>query len=181
APAVPPPVSALPPGPVRIEAECAARALSPLPETARRLREALLGAAERGLGLDAAGADVRIVALLEGEPAPPPEGTEAGQPSETPQPEPRRERGSEGYAPVAAAVLAVPGVTRFAPMLGGLARAVRVQGVERVHVEVQLAVATSHRAVEVARAVRAAVAAAMAADTPEPVTVAVVVTAVETP
>ncbi|MBI0301136.1 nucleopolyhedrovirus P10 family protein, partial [Streptomyces sp. PRKS01-29] len=50
-PAVPPPPSALPPGPLRIAAECAATLDAPLPATADRLREVLLDAATDRLGL----------------------------------------------------------------------------------------------------------------------------------
>ncbi|MBP8539984.1 hypothetical protein GWI24_44490, partial [Streptomyces sp. MK37H] len=69
------------------------------------------------------------------------------------------------------------GVTRLAPVLGS-PRAVRIEG---AHIRIELAVAADHRAVDVARAVRTAV--AQTAPTPapgdQPPTVAVLVTAVE--
>ncbi|ARX82567.1 hypothetical protein SMD44_01980 [Streptomyces alboflavus] len=89
------------------------------------------------------------------------------------------EPGDEGR--VARAALAVPGVTRMAGVLGGLARAVHIeeQGatltLPRRHVRVDLAVDARHRTLDVARAVRAAVAASL----PDRPSVAVLVTAVD--
>ncbi|MGP3921867.1 nucleopolyhedrovirus P10 family protein [Streptomyces sp. 8N616] len=181
-PAVPRPASALPPGPLRIDADFAAWTRLPLPESAERLRETLLGAAEHSLGLETTAVDLRVTDLLEVSHAA--EGMR--EPEAAGEAEADRSRGAEPgpYGHVADAVTAVPGVTRLAPVLGRPARPVRIQdedAPERRHVEVQLAVAASHRALEVARAVRAAVTAAAAADTAAPVTVAVVVTAVEQP
>ncbi|MFD9883550.1 hypothetical protein ACFWZT_19070 [Streptomyces alboflavus] len=87
--------------------------------------------------------------------------------------------GDEGR--VARAVLAVPGVTRMAGVLGGPARAVHIeeQGatltLPRRHVRVDLAADARHRTLDVARAVRAAVAASL----PDRPSVAVLVTAVD--
>ncbi|MGA5710146.1 hypothetical protein ACPCK8_27410 [Streptomyces cellulosae] len=67
-PAVPPPPSALPPGPLRLTAEFAATAVWPLPETASRLRTALAVAATERLGLDVAEVDLRVTELLDEEP-----------------------------------------------------------------------------------------------------------------
>lgn len=67
-PAVPPPPSALPPGPLRLTAEFAATAAWPLPETASRLRTALAVAATERLGLDVAEVDLRVTKLLDEEP-----------------------------------------------------------------------------------------------------------------
>ncbi|MGW3683597.1 hypothetical protein [Streptomyces prasinus] len=82
---------------------------------------------------------------------------------------------------VAAAALAVPGVSRLAGALGRpvhLASSPRVPGGAALagrHVRVDLAVGVDHRALDVARSVRAAVSAAL----PDRPTVAVLVTAVD--
>lgn len=87
--------------------------------------------------------------------------------------------GDEGR--VARAVLAVPGVTRMAGVLGGPARAVHIEELgatltlPRRHVRVDLAADARHRTLDVARAVRAAVAASL----PDRPSVAVLVTAVD--
>ncbi|MFG3305929.1 hypothetical protein [Streptomyces wuyuanensis] len=83
-PAVPPPPAALPPGPLRIEAEFASATAAPLPELAERLRTALLTAAGEHLGLPVTVVDLRVTALLD---APP-------EPAAAPAPVPAR--GSEG-------------------------------------------------------------------------------------
>ncbi|QLH20961.1 hypothetical protein [Streptomyces sp. Rer75] len=158
-PAVPAPPSALPPGPLRVEAECAATVDRPLPETADRLRGALLGAAAERLGLAVGAVDLRVTDVLEEVPGRPP--------AEEP---PRRANEPDDGSAVAAAVTAVPGVARLAPVLSH--QAVRIEG---PHVRVELAVAPGHRALDVARAVRGAV----AATAPPPATVAVLVTAVD--
>ncbi|MEU6081766.1 hypothetical protein [Streptomyces sp. NPDC047108] len=212
-PEVPPPASALPPGPLRVEAEFAAWTRQSLPATAERLRELLLAAAEHDLGLEVKAVDLRVTDLLDGEPGPgePPdpdsrgrderEGIEHGRDAHlggrdgdttapagrsTPDDEGSQRGGAEPgtVRHVTDAVLAVPGVTRLAPALGGLARAVRFHDEDepqRRHVEVQLATALGHRALDVTRSVRSAVTAAAAADTAALVSVAVVVTAVEQP
>ncbi|WP_063731914.1 hypothetical protein [Streptomyces sp. RTd22] len=158
-PAVPAPPSALPPGPLRVEAEFAATVDRPLPETADRLRAALLGAAAERLGLAVGAVDLRVTDVLEEIP---------GRPAAE-EPDRRAEEPDDGSA-VAAAVTAVPGVARLAPALSH--RAVRIEG---PHIRVELAVAAGHRALDVARAVRGAV----AATAPPPATVAVLVTAVD--
>ncbi|MVO86832.1 hypothetical protein GPA10_19230 [Streptomyces sp. p1417] len=79
------------------------------------------------------------------------------------------------------ACLAVPGVVRMAGTLGGLGRAVLVteqpapHALPRRHVRVELAADAAHRALDVARAVRTAVAGAF----PDHPTVAVLITSVE--
>lgn len=158
-PVVPAPPSALPPGPLRVEAEFAATADRPLPAAADRLRGALLGAAADRLGLAVGAVDLRVTDVLDEAPErePPP----AGQ---------GRAREPDDGSAVAAAVTAVPGVARLAPVLGD--RAVRIDG---PHLRVELAVAPRHRALDVARAVRGAV----EATAPRPATVAVLVTAVD--
>nr|WP_202543080.1 nucleopolyhedrovirus P10 family protein [Streptomyces sp. SID8382] len=178
-PAVPPPPSALPPGPLRIAAECGATLAEPLPVTAGRLRNVLLDAAADRLGLLVEAVDIRVTEVLEELPAlrhhqPPP------PPRPRPQPPPPA-AGSPDPDSAAAAVgrtiASVPGVARLAPVLGS-PRAVRIEG---AHIRVELAVAAGHRAVDVARAVRTAVARSAPVPAPgaQPPTVAVLVTAVE--
>ncbi|WP_431045071.1 nucleopolyhedrovirus P10 family protein [Streptomyces sp. P1-3] len=102
----------------------------------------------------------------------------------------RTDDGSEGpdlppgAVAAAAAASAVPGVAALTSVLGGSRHPVRIE--DRVtpdgapagrHVQVQVAVAPGHRALDVARAVRAAVARTVSA----PVTVAVLVTDVRLP
>ncbi|WP_419993852.1 hypothetical protein [Streptomyces boninensis] len=75
-PAVRPPASALPPGPLRVTAECAV-ALSQdrsLRDAAGALREALFEAADLAVGLEVSEVDVRVSDLLETPaPTPPPD------------------------------------------------------------------------------------------------------------
>ncbi|ARF54716.1 hypothetical protein [Streptomyces gilvosporeus] len=172
APAVPPPPSALPPGPLRVTADFAAPVGPPLPDLADALRAALLAASDRLLGLVVGPVDLRVTELLTagGPPAaapsaPPP------PPEDDAAPDGRTGATEEGPSGLAAAVRAVPGVARLAPALGGRSRPVRLTG---GHVLVQLATAPGHHALDVARAVRAAAAGAPHA----PETVAVLVTAV---
>ncbi|MDP9610877.1 nucleopolyhedrovirus P10 family protein [Streptomyces demainii] len=169
-PAVPPPPSALPPGPLRIAAECGATPAEPFPATADRLREVLLGAAADRLGLLVEAVDVRVTEVLEApaeppRPAPPHHGPQPPpappqpQPQPSPPTSPRPPRSAaEGHDPAttaaASAAVSVPGVARLAPVLGS-PRAVRIEG---AHIRIELAVAAHHRALDVARAVRTAVA-----------------------
>ncbi|MBA6435647.1 nucleopolyhedrovirus P10 family protein [Streptomyces sp. GMR22] len=167
-PAVPPPPSALPPGPLRIAAECGATLEEPLPVTADRLRDVLLDAATDRLGLLVEAVDIRVTEVLDELPEPPrPHPIESPAP-ETVAPDP-------ATAAVARAATSVPGVARLAPVLGS-PRAVRMEG---AHIRIELAVAADHRAVDVARAVRTAVAEAAPAPGDQPPSVAVLVTAVE--
>ncbi|MGN9762681.1 nucleopolyhedrovirus P10 family protein [Streptomyces sp. SD31] len=170
--AVPPPPSALPPGPLRVTADFAATAAEALPTTADRLRGLLATAATEGLGLTVTEVDLRVTALLD----------EDAEPAPVRQPEPTRaaEPGSPDEERVAAAALAVPGVTELTGALGGLGRAVHIEerqdeaALPRRHVRVEIAVSADRRSVEVAREVREWVGEALA-DRP---TVAVLVTAV---
>ncbi|MFF5185449.1 hypothetical protein ACFY30_16965 [Streptomyces sp. NPDC000345] len=185
-PAVRPPASALPPGPLRIDAAFTASFGQPLPETALEVRHALLDAAE-GLGLTAVAADLRVTDLHQG-----PETGGASRsaarglrPTADAEAEAARSsppatgtgspQGLAGeLAPVAAGV---PGVARLTAVLGS--RPVKVEDHDDPpgrHIEVQLAVAPGHRPLDVARAVRAAVAAAATAGAPGPVTAAVLIT-----
>ncbi|KUJ68885.1 hypothetical protein ACZ90_15970 [Streptomyces albus subsp. albus] len=168
--AVPPPVSALPPGPLRIGADCVALVGRPLPEAAGRLRAALSRCAEELLGLWVAAIDLRITDLVEElVPAPHDEADDSPREPEIPP----------ALAAVAAAAGAVPGVAGLAAALGGSAQPVRYEdrtdaagGPAGRHVELQLAVAADHRVLDVSRDVRTAVARTVGA----PVTVAVLVT-----
>ncbi|MEW1754490.1 hypothetical protein ACIQU1_34970 [Streptomyces angustmyceticus] len=172
-PAVPAPPSALPPGPLRIEADFAAVAGRPLPAVADQVRTALLEASVRELGLVVGVVDLQVSALLaEDEASPPPPAARPEEPAAAPAEDARSGATQEGPAGITAVARGVPGVARLAPVLGGLSRPVRrTDG----HVLIQLATAPGHRALDVSCAVRRAVAAAPAA----PSTVAVLVTAVE--
>ncbi|MEY9990330.1 hypothetical protein ABIE67_002362 [Streptomyces sp. V4I8] len=172
--AVPPPPSALPPGPLRVTADFAATAAEALPTTADRLRALLATAATEQLGLTVTEVDLRVAALLD----------EDAEPAAVRQPEPEPARAAEPTSPdeerVAAAALTVRGVTRLTGALGGLGRAVHIEerqdeaALPRRHVRVEIAVRADRRAVEVAREVRECVGEGLA-DRP---TVAVLVTAV---
>ncbi|MEU2249737.1 hypothetical protein [Streptomyces sp. NPDC019224] len=135
---VPPPASALPPGPLRIEATMSATADRPLPAAAEALRAALLSAAARRLGLVVTEVDLQVTGLLDGSP---------GQVE--PEPAEVRPVSAENAAGRAAA-----GVTGVAALTGVLGPAVRT-GAD--HVQVELATESGHRALDVARAVREAV------------------------
>ncbi|MFD5819305.1 nucleopolyhedrovirus P10 family protein [Streptomyces sp. NPDC127038] len=181
APAVPPPPSALPPGPLRVTAEFGASAdptapgAEPLPAVAARLRLTVVSAATRLLGLDVGEVDLRVTDLLEEVGAEAPAAQPAGDAKAAPVPRDPEE------ARIASAVLAVPGVTRLTDSLG---RPVHVESappatepaLPRRHVRVELEVSGDERAVDVARAVRTAVT-ETAQDTPS---VAVLVTSVTT-
>ncbi|MFD8739198.1 nucleopolyhedrovirus P10 family protein [Streptomyces sp. NPDC059618] len=181
APVVPPPPSALPPGPLRVTAEFGASAdptapgAEPLPAVAARLRLTVVSAATRLLGLDVGEVDLRVTDLLEEAGAEAPAAPPAGGAKAAPVPRDPEE------ARIASAVLAVPGVTRLTDSLG---RPVHVEStppatepaLPRRHVRVELEVSGDERAVDVARAVRTAVT-ETAQDTPS---VAVLVTSVTT-
>ncbi|MFD4632972.1 nucleopolyhedrovirus P10 family protein [Streptomyces sp. NPDC058284] len=181
-PAVPPPPSALPPGPLRITADFAAVTGEPLPAAADRLRAALTTAAHR-VGLRADAVDLEVTALLD-------EGADAGvRPQGDPAPaghsgDEEGDGGESGGEPrdgdaarVEQAVLSVPGV---AGLTGVLGRAVHIEerpeaaALPRRHARVELATDGGHRALDVALAVRAAVGAAL----PDHPSVAVLVTEV---
>ncbi|WP_406389190.1 hypothetical protein [Streptomyces sp. NBC_00887] len=138
-PVVPPPPSALPPGPLRIEAGFSTTAQRPLHVTADALRSALLVAASVRLGLDVTEVDLRVTGLLDEEP----------EPAAVPQAEVRRAE-PDGVAGTAAA--GVPGVVSLTRVLGSAVHT------GAGHVRVELATAGDHRALDVAQAVREAVA-----------------------
>ncbi|WP_370418656.1 hypothetical protein AB8O64_08825 [Streptomyces sp. QH1-20] len=184
--AVPAPPSALPAGPLRLTADFAATVDEPLPAVAGRLRAALWSAGAETLGLDLDAVDLRATALLDG-----PEAVGSAEAVTAPErpadAESGRQSGAESGAEdegfAARVVRAVPGVARLAPVLGGPAHAVRIR--DRTdeepgrHTQVQIAVTEGRRALDVTAAVREAVAVATADGAPGPVTVAVVVTAVD--
>ncbi|MGC0381812.1 nucleopolyhedrovirus P10 family protein [Streptomyces sp. SAI-129] len=189
--AVPPPPGALPPGALRVTAGFAAvvgpaAAAEPLPVTAARLRAVLADAAQGRLGLAAADVDLRVTGLDDVDAA---TGTAPGRgPGAGPEPGPagtpdvggREDGGAVGGDEdrVAGVVRAVPGVVRLTGVLGRPVHVTRPPAREgalpRRHVRVELAVHADHRAVEVARRVRAVVSEAL----PDRPSVAVVVTAV---
>jgi hypothetical protein len=177
-PAVPPPPSALPPGPLRINADFTATLATgePLPALASRLRAALAEAATERLGLTVTEVDLRVTGLLE-------EGDETDvrpderQQTKEPEPEPTLE---DDESRVAAAALTVPGVARLTGTLAGLGRAVHIEEhsgeatLPRRHVRVELEVHADRRALEVAREVREAASDAL----PDHPSVAVLITGI---
>ncbi|MEU7642711.1 hypothetical protein AB0C11_43130 [Streptomyces sp. NPDC039016] len=200
-PSVPAPWTALPPGPLRIEADFSAPARQPLPQVAEHLRQTLLAAAAERLGLVVVEVDLHVTDLLQASEQQPTAAeasesaagetsaphltvTKPGHPS--PGPVPVRDPAEE----LATVAMAVPGVAHLAtgPGLpasmarGVVARPVRIEDSNEPpgrHIQIHLAVSDSHRVLDVSLAVRAAVAAAAEGDAPGPVTVAVLVTAVE--
>ncbi|MGW0837195.1 nucleopolyhedrovirus P10 family protein [Streptomyces prunicolor] len=192
-PAVPPPPGALPPGPLRITADFAAVATEPLPATASRLRTALAAAAAERLGLVVDEVDLQVTVLLDHmddvdgvddvdrvddadrDPA-----ADLDHVDDIDRVDDVDRVDGDGESLVAAAALLVPGVARLTGALGGLGRAVHIEEVAgegalpRLHVRVECAVRADHRALDVARAVRAGVGEAL----PDHPTVAVLVTKV---
>ncbi|MET9134464.1 nucleopolyhedrovirus P10 family protein [Streptomyces antibioticus] len=169
-PVVPAPPSGLPPGPLRLTADFAAVASGPLPRVAGRVRDALAEAAAERLGLVVTEVDLRVTALLDEDPEP--------EPAAPAEPVPAGSAPSGAEALAAAAALAVPGVTGLTGVLG---RPVRLEehpaeraALPRGHARVEIAVTADLRALDVAREVRTAVAAAL----PDHPTVTVLVTAV---
>ncbi|WP_405781862.1 hypothetical protein [Streptomyces sp. NBC_00859] len=156
---VPPPPSALLPGPLRVEAEVeGVLGGESLPAAVEQLRAALFGAAAEALGLGVTEVDVRVTGLLDARP----------NPSAAVGPD----RGAAAVrGPEAQAAAAVPGVAHLTGALGAAVH--RTDG----HVRVELAVSAGRRALDVTGAVRAAVGAVAGAGR----TVAVLVTAVELP
>jgi hypothetical protein len=144
APAVPAPPSALPPGPLRIEADFAAVARDPLPVTAAALRTALFTAAVGLLDLEVAEVDLRVTELLDAAP-------------ETLAPAPPTEvRAAAPMDPAGTAASRVPGVAHLTATLGTAVH------LAPDHVRVEVATASGHRPLDVVRAVREAVTTALA-------------------
>ncbi|MFH9293052.1 hypothetical protein [Streptomyces sp. NPDC017520] len=159
-PAPPPaPPNALPSVPLRIEAEFSTTPDRPLPDTAAALRAALLTAAAARLGLEIAEVDLTVTALLEDG------ATDQVTAGGTAPPAP----GAKPEGPVATAAAGVPGVVSLTRVLGDPVHT------SRDHVRVEVATDGDHRALDVARSVRTAVAAAAAERLPVSVLVTHVV------
>ncbi|MFJ3972667.1 hypothetical protein ACIPYR_31580 [Streptomyces parvus] len=141
--APPAPPSALPTGPLRIEAEFSAVPDRPLPDTATALRTALLTAAAARLGLEITEVDLTVTALLEG----------GASDQVTASPAAPTARVAEAQDPVATAAAGTPGVVSLTRVLGSPVHTARD------HVRVEVATAGDRRALDVARSVRTAVAA----------------------
>ncbi|WP_392669501.1 hypothetical protein [Streptomyces sp. LN785] len=156
--ALPPPPSALPPGPLRIEAAMSATADQPLPAAAAVLRSALLEAAAARLGLVVTEVDLRVTELLDTVP-------------DRPAPEASGVRGAEPEGTAGVAAAGVPGVAALTRVLGNAVHT------DADHVRVELATDGSHQALDVALAVRVVVAAALAGHPPVTVLVTAVVDA----
>ncbi|MFJ9634239.1 nucleopolyhedrovirus P10 family protein [Streptomyces sp. NPDC101175] len=183
-PAVPPPPGALPPGPLRISADFAAVATEPLPETASLLRTALATAAAERLGLVVAEVDLQVTALLD-------HMDDMDRVDDADDADIHIDHVDDldqlvnvddgGESLIIAAALGAPGVVRLTGALGGLGRAVHIEkrqgegSLPRLHARVEIAVRADHRALEVAREVRARVGEVL----PGHPTVAVLVTKVE--
>jgi hypothetical protein len=144
-PTAPAPPAALPPGPLRIGADVAVWNLDePLPALTAALRSALFDAAVEELGLAVTVVDLRVTQLLDAAPEerPPPEPPAAEAPSD----------------PAGTAAASTPGVAYLTATLGTAVHSAPD------HVRVELATAEGHRALDVARAVRGAVGAALGDD-----------------
>ncbi|MCX4483802.1 hypothetical protein OG890_07575 [Streptomyces anulatus] len=144
---VPPPAppNALPPVSLRIGAEFSTTPDRPLPDAAAALRAALLAAATARLGLEIAEVDLTVTALLEDDAADQVTAAETTPAARVAKPE----------GAVATAAAGVPGVVALTRVLGGPVHSAPD------HVRVEVAVAGDHRALDVARSVRTAVAAAL--------------------
>ena len=167
-PVVPPPPSAVPPGPLRIDpdfpasADPTAPAAEPLWATAARPRASPATAATERLGLTVTEVDPRVMGSLDADDASA-AAPDDGCPAEEPAPGPTRD--GEEFRPAAAA-LSVPGVTRLTGVLGGPARAVNIEigseaaegdgvadaGFTAERARAVLAAATPHGADDAARA-----------------------------
>ncbi|MET7545393.1 hypothetical protein ABZS95_14605 [Streptomyces sp. NPDC005479] len=155
-PALPSPPSALPPGPLRIEATMSATADRPLPTAAAALRSALLTAAAQRLGLVVGEVDLRVTELLDTVP-------------ERPAPESSAVRGAEPEGVAGTTAAGVPGVATLTRVLGSAVHTAPD------HVRVELATSGDHRALDVALAVRTAVSKAVHGHPPVTVLVTAVV------
>lgn len=179
-PGVPPPPSALCPGPLRIGAEFAATRLEPFPALADRLRATLSETATHRLGLHVTEVDLRITGVDQPGEASPPESPATPTHPAGSGPSPSESRPPQEDTPearAAAAALAVPGVARLSGAFGGRTGAVRMDHPapgRPGHVRLELAVSPGHRPLDVAHAVRRAVTEAL----PDRPSVAVLVTEV---
>ncbi|MFI2214315.1 hypothetical protein [Streptomyces sp. NPDC020141] len=165
-PAVPPPPSALPPGPLAIEAEFTATAERPLPVVADALREALFSAATAFLELSVERVDLRVTALVDSLTNDPGAAT-AIAPEAPADAAPTDTAGGTGgtsetgeATPAVRAAASAPGVARLTSTLGAPVR------LASDHVRVEVAIAPGSRPLAVARAVRTAVSAVLEDDRP---------------
>ncbi|MFF3321619.1 hypothetical protein [Streptomyces sp. NPDC002889] len=147
-PAVQPPPSALPPGPLRLDAQVSVWGQEPLPALAAALRAALFAAAADRLGLEVTKVDLQVSELLDAAPE-----SESAQESD-----PRGVRAAEPTDAAGAAAAATTGVAHLTATMGTAVH------LAPDHVRVELATAPDHHPLDVARAVRAAVSAALADD-----------------
>ncbi|UYQ61423.1 hypothetical protein [Streptomyces peucetius] len=144
-PTAPAPPAALPPGPLRVEADVAVWDLDqPLPALTAALRSALFDAAAERLGLAVTVVDLRVTRLLDAAPEQPP----APETPETPEAVPPSDQAGTAAA-------ATAGVARLTATLGTAVHSAPD------HVRVEVATAEGFRALDVARAVRVAVGAAL--------------------
>ncbi|MGW4021826.1 nucleopolyhedrovirus P10 family protein [Streptomyces sp. NPDC005009] len=178
-PVVPAPPGAMPPGALRLTVEFAATAGRPVPVTASRLREVLAEVVVERIGLAVVEVDLRVVELLDADAEPEPE------PVAEPEPAPGESAADEPAGPgdsetdrVAAAAVAVPGVSRLTGVLGRSVHLTEQRGgtgLSRRHARVDLAVVADARPLDVTRGVRSAVTESL----PDHPTVAVLITAVD--
>jgi len=173
------PVGVLPHLPLRVLAAFEAAGDEPLPTAAERVRDVLWDAARDGVGLAVAAVDLRVTGLLVGEREPTADEQEDAVGA-------RQERGPAMVLPGTAeafetAVRAVPGVLRLTRHLAGLGPGLHIHDTDPPqpparHIQIQLAVATPHVPLTVAREVAAALTAAATPTAPGPVTTTVLVT-----
>lgn len=131
------PSGALPRRPLRVEADFEATPERPLPDSAERLRDALWRAATEDVGLETEAVDLTVTGLLdEG-------GAQVALPTGPVDPP----EGGRTTTTAGSAAAAVPGVARLTSRLGG----------QRHPSQVQIAVDSGHRALDVGRAVAMAV------------------------
>ncbi|MDP9948491.1 MULTISPECIES: hypothetical protein [Streptomyces] len=142
--AAPAPPGALPPVPLRIEAEFSASLDRPLPDVAAALRTALLTAAAARLGLEITEVDLTVTALL----------TDGAPDQVTGRAGPAVPV-AEADGPVALAAAGVPGVVSLTRVLGAPVHTAAD------HVRVEVATDGNRGAREVARSVHSAVTAAL--------------------
>lgn len=141
-PTAPAPPAALPPGSLRVEADVAVWDPGrPLPALTAALRSALFDAAAERLGLAVTVVDLRVTRLLDAAP-------EQRSATEPPEAVPASD-------PAGTAAAATPGVAHLTATLGTPVHSAPD------HVRVELATADGYRALDVARAVRVAVGAAL--------------------
>ncbi len=141
---IPPPPGALPPGPLRLEADFEAVNCPSLPGLAAQLRTVLFAVAVDVLDLVVTDVDLRVTGLLDTAPE-----------STAPTP-PLGVRPAEPNGPAALAAYTTPGVACLTATLGAPVHSAAD------HVRVELATEADHRPLTVVRAVRDAVSTTLA-------------------